>query len=83
LPSFSNRGGNAACDCVALVIDGIAIGDSESTVRTLDLAMFESVEFFTPVEAGTRFGMQASATGALVLWSRGRGPHVSDERNKR
>jgi len=50
---------------------------------TRRIEMFESIEFFTPAEAGNRFGMTASATGALVLWTRGRGPHVSESRNKR
>jgi hypothetical protein len=82
LPSFSNRG-DGGCDWVAIVIDGVPIGGEESTTRTLSLDTFESIEFFTPVEAGSRFGMRASATGALVLWTRGRGPHVSEARNKR
>jgi hypothetical protein len=32
-------------------------------------------------EAGTLFGMEAGANGALVLWTRGRGPHRSPQRN--
>lgn len=82
--SMGGGGGSEGnCDWVALVIDGIPIGNEELTARSLNLQDFESVEFFTPVEAGNRFGLRASSTGALVLWTRGRGPHVSEERNKR
>lgn len=77
----SMRGGGD-CEWPAIVIDGVVLGGNpESTVRTLDLQNFESIEFYTPVEAGTRFGLEASAGGALVLWTRGRGPHVSEKRN--
>jgi len=79
--SFSGNG-SSTCDWVALVMDGVVISDPEMTVRTLKLEMFESIEYLTPVEAGTLFGPRASATGALALWSRGRGPWVSDERNR-
>jgi hypothetical protein len=81
--SMGGRGGGGDCAWVAIVIDGIPIGDEENMARSLNLQDFESVEFFTPVEAGNRFGLRASSTGALVLWTRGRGPHVSPERNRR
>lgn len=76
------RGGGPGCQWVAVIVDGIQIGDPEREVRAMHLDQFESVEYFTPVEAGYRFGMDASSAGALVLWSRGRGPHVDPARNK-
>jgi hypothetical protein len=71
--------------CVVLVIDGIVMAHGPILVRqTLSepLSNWESVQYLTPVEAGSRFGLDASARGALLLWSRGRGPHVSEDRNK-
>jgi len=81
LAAMSGRGGQS-CDMVAFIIDGIPIGTpTASDLRSFHLDQFESIEYFTPVEAGTRFGLQASSVGAIVLWTRGRGPHVSNERN--
>lgn len=80
LAAMSGRGGQS-CDMVAFIIDGIPIGTpTASDLRSYHLDQFESIEYFTPVEAGTRFGLQASSVGAIVLWTRGRGPHVSKER---
>jgi hypothetical protein len=42
----------------------------------------ESFEYLSPVEAGQQYGLDASANGALVIWTRGRGPHKSPDRNK-
>jgi hypothetical protein len=71
------------CNWIALVIDGITIEDPELLMRTLNPRDFESVEYFSPGEAGSLFGLRASASGALVLWTRGRGPHVHPERTLR
>jgi len=74
--------GNGACENVALIIDGINMGPADHrTVRGLRLSDYESIEFITPLEAGQRWGFEASARGALVLWSRNSGPHRSAERN--
>jgi hypothetical protein len=75
----------SACHWVVLVIDGIVLGSAaaEETLRGVQLQDFESVEYATPAEAAQKYGMEAGTNGALVLWSRGRGPHVSDERNRR
>jgi hypothetical protein len=51
-------------------------------IRTPGLADYESIEYLTPVEAGHRYGMQASAKGAIVIWTRGRGPNASVARNR-
>jgi hypothetical protein len=71
------------CNWIALVIDGITIEDPELLMRTLNPRDFESIEYFSPGEAGSLFGLRASASGALVLWTRGRGPHVHPERSLR
>ncbi len=77
-------GSDSNCQWVAIVVDGIVLdGDKERTFRNLYLADYESLEYLPPAEAGQLYGMEASAAGALVLWSRGRGPHISEARNRR
>lgn len=79
-----NPSGGAPCQWIAIVVDGMIVGgDPMRTFREFRyLGDFESVEYLPPAEAGRLYGMGAAATGALVLWSRGRGPHVSDARNR-
>lgn len=71
------------CEWIVVVIDGLVSSDPEPILRAQGLTDYESVEFASPVDAGMRWGIEASSRGALVLWSRGRGPHVSSGRNIR
>lgn len=85
LSMFSNAEGTlAGCDPVAIVIDGRDSGirgeNALNFFRTLRLGDWESIQFLSSVEAGARFGLHASAQGALVLWRRGAGPHQSGAR---
>jgi hypothetical protein len=41
----------------------------------------ESVEYLNPLDAGLRYGNRAAQSGALVMWSRGQGPHKSPSRH--
>jgi hypothetical protein len=70
-----------ACYNVAIVIDGVdtgMVGESALLfLHTLRVSDWESIEYLSPMEAGFRYGMLASSRGALVLWTRGRGPHRS------
>lgn len=82
-------GSNAAgrsddCQWVTFVMDGIPVGgDPEVVFRELRfIGDYESVEYLPPAEAARLYGMEAASNGAIVLWSRGRGPYVSDERNR-
>jgi hypothetical protein len=71
-----------ASGCAVVVIDGIPLGrDGPEFLYTLHVSDVESIQFLPPVEAGFRYGMEASANGALEIWTRGRGPHKSDKRN--
>jgi hypothetical protein len=76
------------CDWPVIVIDGIKVSDGDNayqahqTFRELQLQDMESFEYMSPVEAGQRYGLQASANGAMVIWTRGRGPHKDPARNK-
>ena len=78
----SFRGVNG-CAWPAIIIDDIEIrGDMQAIVRALSIADMESIEFVPPVEAGRRYGLNASPNGALVIWTRGQGPHRSSARGK-
>jgi hypothetical protein len=68
------------CNAVVLVIDDIAVGDPYLGTRSLSLSEVESIEFMPPAEAGMRYGLDASAVGAIVIWTRGRGPYRSPAR---
>jgi hypothetical protein len=69
------------CSPVTLVIDGIIVGDG-FMLQDVRLVNFESIEYLSPLESGVRFGPDAAAFGAIVLWSRGRGPHRSPDRDR-
>jgi hypothetical protein len=71
------------CEPVVLIIDGIPVGDPYDGLRNMQLSDLESIELVPPVEAGYRYGPRAAGTGALVVWTRGRGPHRSDARDGR
>jgi hypothetical protein len=81
MPSFRPHLEPAACNMVAIVLDGVTIPDPLNFYQHLSLREFESIEFVPAPEAGPLYGMEASAQGALVLWTRGRGPHRSPQRN--
>lgn len=73
------------CDPLPFVIDGVVIdtASARQMLQNLSVQDWESVEFVPPIEAGMRYGLQGSATGVIVLWSRGRGPWASKERDGR
>jgi hypothetical protein len=67
------------CEMVTVVLDGVVIGrvgDLFETIPTMDI---ESIESLRPL-AAIQWGLQASANGALVIWTRGRGPHARRSR---
>jgi CarboxypepD_reg-like domain len=81
MASFSQPSGG--CAWPAIVLDGITLepSDAQKIVRGLSIAELESIEFLPPVEAAQRYGLSAAANGALVMWSRGRGPYKDAARN--
>jgi len=83
LPSFAPED-RTRCNSVSFVLDGVVVDITTGTVllRAPGLGDYESIEYLTPVEAGWRYGMEASANGAVVIWTRGRGPHASAARNR-
>lgn len=78
LPSFSPT--SPACDPVVLIVDGVAAGDPHDVLRNIRLTEVESIEYLPPVDAGLLYGMEAGASGAIVIWTRGFGPHRSAAR---
>jgi hypothetical protein len=69
------------CQMVEVFLDGMAVGLAPELLQALPLMDLESVEFFHPFQAG-QWGYEASIYGALVLWTRGRGPHADAARNE-
>jgi hypothetical protein len=69
------------CDWVAVIIDDVPLGNP-AEVANLQLSDIESLQYLTPVEAGHRYGLDAGASGAIVVWTRGRGPFRDPARNK-
>lgn len=64
------------CNMVTVIVNDLPEMSAE-WLSTATLDNFESVEYYSPAEAGFRYGLEASARGALVLWTRGRGPYKS------
>lgn len=73
----SIRGNRGACRMVAVIVDGFPYFDAPEMLRSATLDNFESVELMSAMEAGFRYGLEASQRGALILWTRGRGPHAA------
>jgi hypothetical protein len=72
-----------ACFPIPVYVDGLPVGDPIMYLGNLTVAQFESIEYLQPLEAGVRYGMEASAAGVILLSTRGRGDHVSVTRNVR
>lgn len=70
------------CDMMVVVVDGVRIFQPGHYLRGLSVEMFESVEVLNPLDAGVRYGVDASNAGALLLWTRGRGPHMTGARGR-
>jgi hypothetical protein len=72
----SLRGDPTACRMVVVVVNDLPYFDAPEMLRNATLDNFESVEFISAVQAGFRYGLEASQLGAVILWTRGRGPYV-------
>ena len=62
---------------VAVVLNGFPYYNAPELLAHATLDNIESVHYLSPTEAGLRYGMEAARTGALVLWTRGRGPYAT------
>lgn len=73
----SNRGSRqmrlTGCDGVLLVLDGVPVVGMDQ-VLSLEPAFIESVQFLGAAEAGALYGRLGTNNGALVIYTKGRGP---------
>lgn len=69
------------CEMVIVVVDGTPVRQGGAYLRNLSVRGIESLEFLNPLEAAAQIGGRSGETGALVLWTRGRGPYRSASRN--
>lgn len=73
--------GRSPCHMVVFILNGVPVRNGKEIITHFKASEYESVEYVPPIRAGQLYGMEAAANGAIVLWSRGFGPHRSDERN--
>jgi hypothetical protein len=64
------------CPMIAAFVDDVRVSHTVSLLETTRALDLESVELVRAGEAGWRFGMAADGAEALVIWTRGRGPHA-------
>lgn len=62
------------CEMIAIVLDGAATIRGSEMINALRLRQVESIEFLPPTGA-LQYGERAALNGALVIWTRDRGPH--------
>lgn len=74
-------GRDAGCNMVVVVLDGVVVSNGSRLLGGMNVGAYESIEYLPPVQAGQLYGMDASANGAIVLWTRGFGPHRSEARS--
>jgi len=73
-----------SCEQVEVILDGIRNPDGALVLRSLPASEIESIEFLPAVQAQQMYGTFGNtANGAVVIWTRGRGPYVSPLRNRR
>jgi hypothetical protein len=61
------------CEMISVVIDGIETIRASEALHMARLREIESIELVPPLGAH-RWGERAAVNGALVIWTRGRGP---------
>ena len=73
-----------ACEQVDVIVDGVRAPDAAIVLRDTPASEIESIEFLPALEAQQRYGTGGNtANGAVVIWTRGRGPYASPLRNRR
>lgn len=72
------------CEQVEVILDGIRTPEGVLVLRSLPASEIESIEFLPAIQAQQMYGTFGNtANGAVVIWTRGRGPYVSPLRNRR
>lgn len=67
---------------VAVFVDGVRIAAPQYFLYNLQVTEFESIEYVSPLSGAIRYGLDAGHHGVLLLWTRGRGPHVHPDRDE-
>lgn len=71
-----------ACEPLPVMIDGVPVGDPVDFLRLLDVRDYESIQVVGAIEAQMLLGLAGGgAGGAILLWTRGRGPFTTNARN--
>lgn len=74
--------GARGCAQAEVVIDGMRVPDGADWLMRTPVELLESIEFVTPMQAQTLFGIGGrTANGVVVVYTRGRGPYASPLRN--
>lgn len=76
-PSFRRPTASPACRMVTVVVNDFPYHDAPEFLSNTTLDNIESVHYLSPTDAGFRYGMEAARNGALILWTRGRGPYAA------
>lgn len=75
--------GAGGCANAQVVVDGMRIPDGPEFLLRTPASMIESIEFVTPVQAQTLYGIGGdTANGVVVVYTRGMGPYASPLRNR-
>jgi hypothetical protein len=76
------QGMEQGCASAQLIVDGVRISDPDY-LRTFPASEIESIEFLPPSQAQTIYGTGgATSNGVVVIYTRGKGPYVSELRNR-
>jgi uncharacterized protein YndB with AHSA1/START domain len=79
--------GGVACAMVQVVVDGARLTDGDGAhvstfLRSFPIAEVESVEYLPPTHATLQYGIGGNvANGVLVIYTRGKGPYRSPDRD--
>ncbi|HSW28177.1 MAG TPA: carboxypeptidase regulatory-like domain-containing protein [Longimicrobiales bacterium] len=73
-----------SCEQVEVILDGMRNPEGALVLRSLPASEIESIEFLPAVQAQQMYGTFGNtANGAVVIFTRGRGPYTSPLRNRR
>jgi len=73
-----------SCEQVEVILDGVRNPEGPLILRSLPASEIESIEFLPAIQAQQMYGTFGNtANGAVVIFTRGRGPYVSPLRNRR
>jgi hypothetical protein len=75
--------GLPVCPMLPAYLDGVGIGDVGTYLAHVRARQFESVELLSSSDAMQRYGFSATGSDALVIWTRGRGPHADSKTHHR